>query len=388
MHKILQIFSFCIIGFLSFESSAQNIDFDKDPERNLFIRLYGEIDYTKKYSEGIKHNGIFEARRMVPVIGYQFSKKLQFTTEIEIEHGNQIFVEQAHLKYQIGSQLFIRSGMMVVPMGIINENHEPTSFYSVLRPEMDRVIIPTTWRELGAGVQGRLNALGLSYQFLFFNGFKSYDGSASLKSSSGLRGGRQKGLQSYLYGMPNQSLKLEYYNINNLKLAFTGYNGSTQSTLFEGLSSDDEFAVAQADSSVVNTTMLGLSVVYDWNSLHLRAQGVQTFISGVEAYNQFAKTDLGKAMYGFYIELGYDLLNADTNKNKLSIFTRYSLFDTQSKLASDESSTGIYKFQTYVLGFNWVPTQGIVYKIDFKNKINTFTSESENVLAIGMGLWF
>ena len=93
---------------------------------------------------------------------------------------------------------------MLVPMGIINEFHEPTTFNGVERPEMDNVIVPTTWRELGFGVTGRFNDLSLGYQAYVFNGFKStsLDGSGgvsgALSGSSGLRGGRQKGSYNFV----------------------------------------------------------------------------------------------------------------------------------------------------------------------------------------------
>ena len=82
---------------------------------------------------------------------------------------------------------------MLVPMGIINEFHEPTTFNGVERPSMDNKIVPTTWREIGIGVAGRMDGLALRYQAYLFNGFISHDGNeGKLKGSNGLRGGRQK----------------------------------------------------------------------------------------------------------------------------------------------------------------------------------------------------
>ena len=88
---------------------------------------------------------------------------------------------------------------MLVPMGIVNEYHEPTTFNGTNRPSMDKSIIPTTWRELGIGVSGKFNSLSLGYQAYIFNGFQTTtsDGKGvitggKLGGSSGLRGGRQK----------------------------------------------------------------------------------------------------------------------------------------------------------------------------------------------------
>ena len=47
---------------------------------------------------------------------------------------------------------------MLVPVGIINERHEPPVFHGVERPFVDTVIVPTTWFEAGAGVHGSLRS--------------------------------------------------------------------------------------------------------------------------------------------------------------------------------------------------------------------------------------
>ena len=51
-------------------------------------------------------------------------------------------------------ELNLRGGLMLIPMGIVNEYHEPTTFNGVERPSLDSKIVPTTWREMGIGVSG------------------------------------------------------------------------------------------------------------------------------------------------------------------------------------------------------------------------------------------
>ena len=92
---------------------------------------------------------------------------------LKLEHVEEVYVEQAFVNYNLGNNVNLRGGLMLVPMGIINEFHEPTTFNGTERPAMDNVIVPTTWRELGVGVFGRVNDLSLGYQAYIFNGFKS-----------------------------------------------------------------------------------------------------------------------------------------------------------------------------------------------------------------------
>ena len=98
--------------------------------------------------------------------------------------------EQAFLQYKINNFINFRGGLILIPMGIINEYHEPVAFYGVERPFVDNNITPTTWREVGFGVNGNILNASLKYQAYLVNGFSSYDGEGLLRGSDGLRRGR------------------------------------------------------------------------------------------------------------------------------------------------------------------------------------------------------
>ena len=112
----------------------------------------------------------------------------EFITEIEVEHVKEVYVEQAFLNYRVNDWLNIRGGLMLIPMGIVNELHEPPTFNGVERPALDYYIVPTTWREIGLGFNGRIDAAKLKYQLYLVNGFISYDGGARLNGNKALRG--------------------------------------------------------------------------------------------------------------------------------------------------------------------------------------------------------
>ena len=88
---------------------------------------YGEITYNQP--EGL--NGELDVQRLVLLFGYKFNDRTQFITEIEFEHVEEVFVEQAFLNYSLNDNINLRGGLMLVPMGIINEYHEPTTFNGV-----------------------------------------------------------------------------------------------------------------------------------------------------------------------------------------------------------------------------------------------------------------
>ncbi len=178
----------------SFNAASKLLSSDK----NLTIGGYGQIDYNQPFGGNKIQNGNLDVHRLVILFGYRFNSKLNFVTEIEVEHVKEVYVEQAFLNYSVNTYLQFRGGLMLVPMGIINEYHEPTTFNGVERPLIDKYISPTTWREIGLGATGTIPELSLKYQAYLMNGFSSYNGSAQISGKNGLRNGRQKGAKSII----------------------------------------------------------------------------------------------------------------------------------------------------------------------------------------------
>ena len=209
--------------------NAANRILSNSTGQKVTIGAYGELTYNQPERD----NGELDVQRLVLLLGYNFSERVQFVSEIEIEHVEEVFVEQAFVNYSIGNNVSIHGGLMLVPMGLINEYHEPTTYNGTERPAVDNVIVPTTWREIGIGVSGRFPEVSLGYQVYVFNGFKSTtsDGegglSGFLKGSNGLRGGRQKGIQSTV-DTPTLSAKFDYYGLPGLRFGLAGYFGKTQ----------------------------------------------------------------------------------------------------------------------------------------------------------------
>ncbi|HOI49903.1 MAG TPA: hypothetical protein PK167_11410, partial [Prolixibacteraceae bacterium] len=144
----------------------------------LTIGGYGQIDYNQPLSSEKRYNGVLDVHRLVMLFGYRFNERTQFITEVEYEHVSEVYIEQAFLQYKITPGLHFRGGLLLIPMGIVNEYHEPTTFNGVERPLIDNIISPTTWREIGFGISGNLIASSLKYQAYLVNGFSGYNGTA------------------------------------------------------------------------------------------------------------------------------------------------------------------------------------------------------------------
>jgi len=343
------------------------------------VGAYGEMLYNQPEGD----NGELDVQRLVLLFGYRFNDKTQFVTEVEMEHVNEIFVEQAFVNYNVANNVNLRGGLMLVPMGIINEFHEPTTFNGTERPSMDNAIVPTTWREIGIGVTGRFNSISLGYQAYVFNGFKStaFDEEGGvdgfLGGSSGLRGGRQKAIQSTI-DSPTLSTKLDYYGIPGLRLGLASYFGRTQAE-------DD---IEQLDGANIGIAMVGLDARFAYNRFTARGQFIYTSLKDTEAYNTLTGRDLGSAMQGWYIEGAYNLLARD-RAQKLFAFTRFEMFDTHASTAGSLQQNAAYDRTDITTGLTYHIAPGVVVKGDYQFRSNALDGgDVQDRLNFGIGVWF
>ena len=374
----------------SFSQNAANTLLQKESRNKLTIGTYAQIDYNQQVGDTVRHNGTLDVHRLVLLLAYKFSEKTSFVTEIEFEHVKEVFIEQAFLNIQLNDWINLRGGLMLVPMGIINEYHEPTTFLSVERPLVDKYIVPTTWREIGLGIAGHFRSASVGYQLYVFNGFLGYDGSAKFRGVDGYRKGRQKAAKS-VFTFPNLSAKIDYYGVPGLKIGFAGYIGKSGTTSYNNLNTSDDIAVQIADSSVVSIAMVGLDARYRFKNILTRGQLIYSSNKNTAAYNVFGQTDLGSVLMGYYLELGYNFwsLIANNTKHDLIPFVRYEYYNTQQKVYSDAIKNPAFNRSDITFGISFKIVDGAVVKADyqiFKNGVEN--SRNVNVFNMGIGIWF
>ena len=360
----------------------------------LTIGGYGEVHYHQPLDSETRRNGELDVHRMVMLFGYQFSDRTQFITELEFEHVSEVYVEQAFLQHKINKSINFRAGLLLIPMGIVNEYHEPTTFNGVDRPLVDNKISPTTWREIGFGLSGTIQPANLKYQAYLVNGFNGYDGAAKLNGSGGLRSGRQQGASSYI-SSPNFTAKVEYYGIKGLNVGLSGYMGDTQSKLYNGIVKDDQVALAKADSSVVGVSMIGLDARYSLKGLQLRGQLYMVSLSNTDQYNRFTRknsttlNDLGSSMNGYYVEAGYNVFRPFEKINyELVPFVRLEGYDTHAEVASNIVKKESYKNTVITTGLTLKLAQGAVLKTALQFVKPDGASSYSKVFSAGLGVMF
>ena len=359
---------------------------------NLTIGGYGEVHFNQRLDNEIRYNSSLDVHRLVMFLGYNFSDKTQFISEVEYEYAKELWVEQAYIQHKLSNSLHFQAGLMLIPMGIVNLYHEPVAFNGVEQPVIDSKIAPSTWREVGIGLNGNLLPLTLKYQVMVVNGPVSYDGNAGLMSGSkGIREGRQKGSKSYM-SSPNFAGRIEYYGITGLNLGISGYVGPSQSKLYDKLNKSNASGLARADSSVVGIAMVGMDGRYQRKGWEARAQLYYTDISNTEAYNVFTaksgvKNDLGSAMYGYYAEVGYNVLQGISSTTGLVPFVRYMAYDTHSDVKGIVKNEA-YNEQVITGGVTCRLNTGVVLKADVDLSKTGKATQWTTTLNAGVGVMF
>lgn len=218
------------------------------------------------------------------------------------------------------------------------------------------------------------------------NGFNGYNGGGTFRGTDGLRKGRQKGAESFM-SSPTLATKIDYYGISGLKLGFSTYNGKSQSSMYEGIEKDDDDAINVADSSAVGISMIGLDARYVIGAFEARGQVNLANINNTDEYNDFTGKDLGSQLFGWYAEVGYNLLHFVRTEQKLVPFIRYEKYNTHAKTEGGLAVNGAYDRTDVTVGAGWWLSSGAVLKADYQFFSNALDN-SFGQFNMGIGIWF
>ena len=340
--------------------------------QGISIGGYGEGLY-QNFEDGGKTDEA-DYLRWVLYTGYKYNEKFVFNSEIEVEHADEIFVEFAYIDYLQSEALNLRAGLVLIPMGLINKLHEPTTYLSARRPDTESRIIPSTWRENGIGAFGDIGPF--SYEAYVVNGLDGEDFNAS-----GLRGGRQKGSQAKADDF-GYVARLDYTEKPGLIVGGSAYYGDSGQDL---------------DTDVPTTIVEG-HVDWAWKGLDVRALATVAQLDDVEELNtalaEKAEVELsdfdsvGEEMRGWYVQVGYDILTLlRPGEASLSPFVRYEQVDTQSEVPDGFEASGMNDFDVVTVGVNFKPIEELAFKAEYQFYDDEADSMSDQFNA-GIGYVF
>ena len=325
--------------------------------KGLSIGGYGEANYRNVVSDKTSKDSA-DMYRVVLYAGYKFTDKMLFNSEIEFEHGStdyegQVSVEFAALDFFINPLANIRAGMVLVPMGFINQIHEPPFYFGNNRPEVERRIIPSTWSEMGVGLFGQITP-ELTYTTYVVNGLN-----AQGFGSGGIRSGRQGGSEATAENF-GYVARLDYTPtyLTGVTLGASGYVGDS--------GQDGDFGGQKVNAF---TQLYEGHVQWKYRGLEWRTLGSVGRVDDAGILSAAKGQAIGSESYGFYTEVGYDILphiikNTD---QYLAPFFRYEQYDTLAKVPVGYADNENLDRQIYQVGLQYKPIPNVVIKADYRN---------------------
>jgi hypothetical protein len=327
---------------------------------------YGEFIYDN--FAGNAHNGTpvttdeqrdtIDLARAVVYVGYKFDDHWVLNSEYEFEHkgtddkrDGSVNAEFAYLDYLNDRALNARLGVVLLPMGFINEYHEPTVFLGPHRPEVETYLIPTTWSEAGAGIFGELGPV--TYRSYIVNGMNA----SQFNPINGVMDGPQGGGQAIAESWANVT-RIDYTGTPGLLVGGSFYLGNSVTNIAANL----------GGGIAIPTHIYEAHLEYKYRGLQFRALGVLTYLDRIAELNAAMSAppggSIGSGQRGYYLELGYDLFSGE--KQALIPFARYENLNTQMEVPTGFVRDPAAYRQNLTVGVNYKPIEQVVLKADYK----------------------
>jgi len=313
--------------------------------------------------------------RLVLYTGYKFNERILFNSEIEYEHATtgegdeekgEVSVEFAYLDFLFAERMGVRTGLVLVPVGFMNELHEPPIFLGTRRPMVEQQILPTTWRELGAGVFGETGPLSWRAYVTTSLDSTGFEGET-------IREGRSGGSQAAAEDIALTG-RVDWTPLGGLLVGASLFAGNTgQGRGFDG-----------------GLTLWDAHAECRWRGLQARALYAQTAIDDAAAINDqnglVGTESVGEDQYGWYGEVGYDVL-AGRSSQSLIPFVRYERWSTQDQVPQGFAADPANDQTLTTVGLSWKVIPNVVVKADWNKSENEARTGVDQV-NVGLGFLF
>jgi hypothetical protein len=320
---------------------------------------YGEMHLNLGDKEEI------DFHRWVLFINHRFNERISLVSELELEHSvagdgknGELELEQAYIDFAFDHGLHAKAGLFLLPVGVLNETHEPNTFFGVERNPVEKEIIPTTWWEGGLGLNQTLEN-GISWDFAVHSGldvpvFDDDDPTEFSSNAYRIRSGREK-VSEAAASEPAVTARVRYTGLPGLDLSVFGQyqNDITQTT-----SDEDNRAVLLGATGIYQRGGFGLRGLVGWWDI----DGDTPASLGVDE------------QYGYYLEPSYTVALGDGSR--VGLFTRYNYYE----YAKGDTTQ-------YDIGLNYWPIDNVVLKADYSH-IDEDGEDSEDIFNLGVGYSF
>jgi hypothetical protein len=361
----------------------------------LSIGGYGEFYFASELQDagGEPGRSTADYYRFVAYFGYKFSDAIVMNTELEFEHATtssnfegdrgSVSVEFAYLDFLVTPAFNVRAGNLLLPMGFVNTLHEPIFYRGNFRPELERRIIPSTWRELGAGAHGSFGG-GFRYTAYVVNGLDGAD-----FSDTGIRGGRQSGNRVAFEDAAVVGA-VDWVGDGGLWIGGSYYRGGA----------DQNGMTDPALADVAVSSWIGeIHAQYRRRGLELRAMYALAGIDGADELTGIVYPDgessrlIPERQQGWYVDLAYDvaplLFGADASFT-LSPWVRFEDLRLQDRVPDLDGRDANPALEQRILtvGLESKPHEQVVVKLDYVITSTEAETDPGDQLRLGAGFAF
>lgn len=384
------------------ELMAEEIDGLRDDvgtfRRNVNVTGYGETHLKMPMDERTSE---FDAHRFVIGINAKFNDWIFLNAEIDYEHAAQeLEFEMGYLDFLLDPRVNVRAGTVLIPVGFLNEFHEPVFFWTVERPQIQNRVIPTSWNGTGGGLFGTFgNVLGgMNYRVYVVNslqslrpvGFSNGHGAGGNKgqftASSGIRGGRLQPDEAIASDLAVTG-RVELPNmVPGLQFGASFYTGDTSHNFID---------------SSARTTLVEADVKFRKRWFEMNATIVNIHINNAREINKFnaannlitpgtsTTSQVPTNIFAWNLQAGIHLfqLAKMATTHDLVLHGMYERIDTQDEMPIGSAADPSQEADVFTGGVAWFPTPNVAIKLDYTNQDRGNNTSSQEV-NLGMAYMF
>jgi len=322
--------------------------------------LYQNFDATREDGAASGKTNEWDYLRAVVYLGWKFDRTFVLNTEIEYEHastgkGGEVSVEFATLDAMLRDEVNLRAGLVLVPVGLVNEMHEPTTYLGARRPDTESRILPSTWRANGIGAFGEAGPV--AYKLYLTESLNA----ASFTAAGGIRGGRQNGAKATADNLAFSG-RVDLVSVPGLLAGASFFTGE----------SGKDLTVA-GESFGARTTTWDLHADWRFRGLWLRGVYARVTVDDAALLNRSlgltGNRSIGEAQEGYYLSLGYEVLSRLSPGTSMALtpFLRYERTDTQKEVPDGWIRDGSNDRKAWTVGVDFKPIPQLALKVDWQD---------------------
>ena len=395
-----------------------------ESQKGLTIGGYGEVALTRnfysdnvyRYSDPTSYandpsHGRFDIPHAVLMVSYDFGHGWKMNTEIEFEHtgtgsavekefteageweseierGGEVELEQFWFQKSFSDRFNVRIGHIIVPVGGLNNAHEPLNFFTVYRPEGEYTILPSTWHDTGISLWGQLGKW--KYEAMVVAGLDAF----MFDRENFVHYGATS---SYEFKVANNygfAARIDNTSIKGLRLSLSGYYGQSMHNSYPNDMQNTRYADTKGHTLIGSFDFLYKSENDDFIMRGNADYGYVSDASTISLIKRnlssndapYRKSSVGQNACAYGAEAGYNmfaLFNKAPKDQKLYLFARSEYYDTYVPAEDQQDYTYTDKFR-YAVGLNWYPIPEIAVKMEYSKRI--LKSQYNNEPSISLGI--